>query len=432
MLLAGVASAQDIRISEFMANAPFTDEGREYFEISGPAGASLDGLTILEIEGDSSNPGNIDAALDLTGLSLGSNGLLLLRDQPTIDIDGQTFDAVLRPFPESATNVFVDGTNVGDYNGDTFVNALDYAEWRDELQDFQDDDSGNADGMLGNLSNDLTPDSVAQEDYDVWDDNYGAPVSGQFFNEDGGGLENGSITFALVSGFTGARDDDIDTNDDGLLDSTPWTTVLDAVGFDEDGPTDSSSNIGYGVALGGVDFDGTVYNGTLDFFDDDPNGYVLLEDSQGNKIPAAFGADTSGDEPDITYDEFEIFFDAGGGNLQGIDTTDLGPFSVLVGADGSTPAIITVDGSGNHNFVDPDEVAYTGLDLFGNANLTLLDANGDPLEIFLLTPGSANGTATVGGTVVDLNPPAATTVPEPTATLLALSALMAAARGRRS
>jgi hypothetical protein len=43
-------------------------------------------------------------------------------------------------------------------------------------------------------------------------------------------LENSdNLTFLLVSGFTGAANTDLDTNDDGVLDSTPWTSVLDQV-----------------------------------------------------------------------------------------------------------------------------------------------------------------------------------------------------------
>ncbi|MFZ4722691.1 MAG: hypothetical protein ACOYMI_06030 [Phycisphaerales bacterium] len=43
-------------------------------------------------------------------------------------------------------------------------------------------------------------------------------------------LENDdNLTFLLVSGFSGAVNTDLDTNDDGVLDSTPWTALLDSV-----------------------------------------------------------------------------------------------------------------------------------------------------------------------------------------------------------
>ncbi len=43
-------------------------------------------------------------------------------------------------------------------------------------------------------------------------------------------LENGdNVTLMLVSGFTGAVSDDLDIDNDGVLDSTPWTEMVDAV-----------------------------------------------------------------------------------------------------------------------------------------------------------------------------------------------------------
>jgi uncharacterized protein len=42
-------------------------------------------------------------------------------------------------------------------------------------------------------------------------------------------LQNGSSTLLLVDGFSGNVDDDVDTNDDGAFETTPWTSILDAV-----------------------------------------------------------------------------------------------------------------------------------------------------------------------------------------------------------
>ena len=38
-----------------------------------------------------------------------------------------------------------------------------------------------------------------------------------------------NVTHMLVSFFTGANGTDLDTNDDGILDLTPWTSILDSV-----------------------------------------------------------------------------------------------------------------------------------------------------------------------------------------------------------
>ncbi|MEZ6005505.1 MAG: hypothetical protein R3F33_15120 [Planctomycetota bacterium] len=42
-----------------------------------------------------------------------------------------------------------------------------------------------------------------------------------------------NVTHLLVTGFTGADGDDLDTNDDGILDTTPWASIVDSVAFIE-------------------------------------------------------------------------------------------------------------------------------------------------------------------------------------------------------
>ena len=51
-------------------------------------------------------------------------------------------------------------------------------------------------------------------------------------------IENGSLTVLMVDGFSGAIGDDLDTNDDGVLDSSPWTTLYDAVSISHGGAND--------------------------------------------------------------------------------------------------------------------------------------------------------------------------------------------------
>ncbi len=64
-------------------------------------------------------------------------------------------------------------------------------------------------------------------------------------------LENGTNTYMLVTGFTGAVNADLDTNNDGIFDITPWTSVLGAVALIEN---DGSANIAYAASVGGVNF----------------------------------------------------------------------------------------------------------------------------------------------------------------------------------
>lgn len=66
-------------------------------------------------------------------------------------------------------------------------------------------------------------------------------------------IENGTNTYLLVTGFSGTIGTDYDANDDGILDSTPWSSVLSAVSVTDGGATD----IQYGASLGGVNLPNT-------------------------------------------------------------------------------------------------------------------------------------------------------------------------------
>lgn len=61
---------------------------------------------------------------------------------------------------------------------------------------------------------------------------------------------NDSLTFMLVSDFTGTLNDDLDADNDGTLDSTPWGTIIDAVSIVEPGSAPDSVGFGYAEGLG--------------------------------------------------------------------------------------------------------------------------------------------------------------------------------------
>ena len=63
-------------------------------------------------------------------------------------------------------------------------------------------------------------------------------------------FENGSQTYVIVSGFSGSVGTDLDAGNDGIFDSTPWTSVIDAMGYRDN----SGSEVSYGAGLGFVDF----------------------------------------------------------------------------------------------------------------------------------------------------------------------------------
>ena len=63
-------------------------------------------------------------------------------------------------------------------------------------------------------------------------------ASGLWAGDPAPAFQNGSTTFLLLEGFTGVAGDDLDTDDDGAFDVTPWTAIIDGVAISDGGPTD--------------------------------------------------------------------------------------------------------------------------------------------------------------------------------------------------
>ncbi len=57
--------------------------------------------------------------------------------------------------------------------------------------------------------------------------------------------ENRNLTFLLVEDFTGAVGSDLDTNNDGILEFTPWCNIADGLGIDEDDDPDIAPGLGF-------------------------------------------------------------------------------------------------------------------------------------------------------------------------------------------
>ncbi|HSK28180.1 MAG TPA: lamin tail domain-containing protein, partial [Jiangellales bacterium] len=68
-------------------------------------------------------------------------------------------------------------------------------------------------------------------------------------------LENGTLTLLLVEDFTGTVGADLDTNDDGALDVTPWSAIADSVAVTDGGAGDRTySTIVLAPGFGGGTF----------------------------------------------------------------------------------------------------------------------------------------------------------------------------------
>lgn len=68
-------------------------------------------------------------------------------------------------------------------------------------------------------------------------------------------LENGTLTLLLVKNFSGALNQDLDTNNDGVFDATPWEAIVDAVAVHDGGAGD----VTYAVPVLGVAYDGQPF-----------------------------------------------------------------------------------------------------------------------------------------------------------------------------
>ncbi|WP_373519878.1 ExeM/NucH family extracellular endonuclease, partial [Pricia sp.] len=105
-------------------------------------------------------------------------------------------------------------------------------------------------------------------------------------------FENGTITFLLVKNFTGAKGDDLDTDDDGVLDSAPWDAIVDSVGKDDSDSEFVYSEINLSPNYDGISFEvggasripnGTDNNAITDWVRNDFDG-AGLPDQEGSPV----------------------------------------------------------------------------------------------------------------------------------------------------
>ena len=177
--LNAAATVGNFVINEVAINPPGQDDGNfEYIEIrnasEGSSAASLQGLALLVIRSNDNAGvaalGTVKEAWDLSTLTTGANGLLLL---------GNNYNAGDIPWGS-----YIDPlTQLGDPGAPGTQNPVRWSSMGD-------DDIGSSDGF----------------------------------------------TLLLVQNFTGTIEQDLDTNNDGVLDLTPWTTIKDSVGFNQLAP----------------------------------------------------------------------------------------------------------------------------------------------------------------------------------------------------
>lgn len=222
------ASNASLLFSEIVRNVPGADGGFEYVELVGTPGMSLDGYWVLSIEGDSSSNGLIDQAIPLTGLTLGSNGLLLIQNlsqpwSPSVDPATTLLNIDFNPDLENGSNTYAIVRNYTGYviNGNTNAGQNNV--------DGQTDLDANNDGTIGDT-----------------------------------GVRSGSSTIA---------------DDSPAL---PWDEVLDGVGWKDTGANDSD----YGSQLNGVSYGAPGWVGSSD----GPAAYVRF--GNGGRVAADIREDS--------------------------------------------------------------------------------------------------------------------------------------------
>jgi predicted extracellular nuclease len=158
-------------------------------------------------------------------------------------------------------------------------------------------------------------------------------------------LENGTISLLLVENFTGTPGDDLDTDDDGTFDATPWDAIVDAVSVNDGGTGDLT----YGVPALGRNYDGVSSFA--------PGG--------ASRIPDGFDTDSATDWVRNDFDLAGIPGYPGSINLGEAYNTPGAPNEVYVPppeacGDAFTP-IYTVQGDGTASPLAGTEVAVEGV-----------------------------------------------------------------------
>jgi len=151
-------------------------------------------------------------------------------------------------------------------------------------------------------------------------------------------LENGSATWLLVTGFTGNVGLDLDTNNDGVIDSpgtVPWLSILDGIGYFEESLPDQSDELTYADDFGFPSF-GNPMGPTPPTPEDSFTPDIIFRLTDGSWIGAdLLDPDTSDPTNPLVYADVEI---------RDIDnnTVDLSEFDVVTWTPGSVNPTRTI------------------------------------------------------------------------------------------
>ena len=111
------ASAQPVLLNEIYSNPPGNTLPHEYIELKGPLLAPLDGYFLLAVHGNPGIAGRADLVLNLNGVLLGTNGLLVVKVSATNGFivppetrvleDARFIDTALSPLNNNSLSVLL-------------------------------------------------------------------------------------------------------------------------------------------------------------------------------------------------------------------------------------------------------------------------------------------------------------------------------------
>jgi predicted extracellular nuclease len=209
-------------------------------------------------------------------------------------------------------------------------------------------------------------------------------------------IENGSITLLLVEDFTGSAGADLDTDNDGVLDTVPWTRVVDGLSIPDGGASDGA----YASLVLARDFDGGTF--TVGGASRIPNGVNTgtvadwtRNEYDGFGLPGFAGSPALGEAINTPGTSNRVY-----------DGPQAGPNDVIITEIMQNPSAVS-DGLGE--WVELYNVTTADIDINGwvladnDFDRHVIDNGGNPLIIpagGYLVLGNNADTATNGGVTV--------------------------------
>jgi len=131
------AASGAVVINEWVSNDISTDDF-EFIELCGEPFESLDGLSVVLIEGEGTGKGVVDRIIDLTGYAIGASGYFVIGD-PNVNPDlemgagfiengGNTIVLVLDVQQATGTDIDTDDDCIEDLPIGTVIDAVGYGE----------------------------------------------------------------------------------------------------------------------------------------------------------------------------------------------------------------------------------------------------------------------------------------------------------------